>query len=80
MQRVRRGQISDDEWGKLSEAMIGIGPSGKMCIRDRPGCQPQPQPHQAVAPLEQRVRQYITAYLKAKQQQNSAHGNLRNSG
>ena len=28
MQRVRRGQISDEEWGKLSEAMIGIGPSG----------------------------------------------------
>lgn len=28
MQRVRRGQISDDEWGKLSGAMIDIGPSG----------------------------------------------------
>ena len=28
MQRVRRGQISDEEWGKLSEAMIAIGPSG----------------------------------------------------
>ena len=28
MQRVRRGQISDEEWGKLSEAMIGIGPAG----------------------------------------------------
>ena len=28
MQRVRRGQISDEEWGKLSGAMIDIGPSG----------------------------------------------------
>ena len=28
MQRVRRGKISDEEWGKLSEAMIAIGPSG----------------------------------------------------
>ena len=27
MQRVRRGQISDEEWGKLSDAIISIGPS-----------------------------------------------------
>ena len=27
MQRVRRGQLSDDEWGKLCDAMISIGPS-----------------------------------------------------
>lgn len=27
MQRVRRGQIEDDEWGKLCDAMISIGPS-----------------------------------------------------
>lgn len=27
MQRVRRGQINDDEWGKLCDAMISIGPS-----------------------------------------------------
>lgn len=27
MQRVRRGQIDDDEWTKLCEAMISIGPS-----------------------------------------------------
>jgi replicative DNA helicase len=27
MQRVRRGQLSDDEWQKLCDAMISIGPS-----------------------------------------------------
>jgi len=27
MQRVRRGQIDDDEWGKLCDAMISIGPA-----------------------------------------------------
>ena len=27
MQRVRRGQLSDDEWVRLCEAMISIGPS-----------------------------------------------------
>lgn len=27
MQRVRRGQIDDSEWGKLCDAMISIGPS-----------------------------------------------------
>lgn len=27
MQRVRRGQLSDDEWQKLCDAMIAIGPS-----------------------------------------------------
>lgn len=27
MQRVRRGQIEDDEWAKLCDAMISIGPS-----------------------------------------------------
>ncbi len=27
MQRVRRGQIEDEEWGKLCDAMISIGPS-----------------------------------------------------
>ena len=27
MQRVRRGQIEDEEWGKLCDAMIAIGPA-----------------------------------------------------
>jgi len=27
MQRVRRGQLTDDEWSKLCDAMISIGPS-----------------------------------------------------
>ena len=36
MQNVRRGQISDDEWVKLSEAMINIGPAG-IFIDSTPG-------------------------------------------
>lgn len=27
MQRVRRGQIDDDEWGKLADALVSIGPA-----------------------------------------------------
>ena len=36
MQNVRRGQISDDEWVKLSEAMINIGPAA-IFIDSTPG-------------------------------------------
>ena len=39
MQRVRRGQLSDDEWQKLCDAMISIGPSS-IYVDATPGISP----------------------------------------